>query len=388
VGRGLARQIGLEPTACWLTTIGRLRLGKRSVLGGTILHTGVILRTTVKMEATPLETPQLLGDGPPKWVSEQPVQRHITWRRQYDASRYARHLSQPELNRRIRDILVNLLLVDPEGKASLSRITNESALWLEKFTHVLEEMQLRHGPYPAGFTREILHSEPFPNFASELAEKAAKRLTPIGLKRGEVFIKFGKREHMERLYESGALRIQPATYFAQTDHNGAVRDDELTLSVSLPLSRADVLNIVKNPQDVPLDAPEQRVDLKFESPTDYWLYCVTNSVEPRLFVDFNADSCVIIRDRGKFGQMLSEASRQRLTGAVVNNGPAIYFDPLLPKTAEVGVSPTFVPFVKHFRYTYQDEHRFCWLPPVPVQEVTHVDVEIGSLKEFSDLIVL
>ena len=123
--------------------------------------------------------------------------------------------------------------------------------------------------------------------------------------------------------------------------------------------------------------------MKLQSPTDYWLYCVTNSVEPRLFIDFNADSCVIIRDRARFGQILCEASRQWLGGAAMNDGPMTYVDPLLPKTAEV-----FVPFVKHFRYTYQDEHRFCWLPPAPIQEVTHVDVEIGSLKEFSDLILL
>jgi hypothetical protein len=129
-------------------------------------------------------------------------------------------------------------------------------------------MQLRYGPYSARFTPEILHSAPFPDFASELAEKAAKRLSAIGLKRRDVFIKFGKREYMEPLYESGALRIQPATYFAQADHNGAVRDDELMLTVSLALSRDDVIKLVKNPQDVPVDAPEQRVDVKFESPTD------------------------------------------------------------------------------------------------------------------------
>jgi hypothetical protein len=324
----------------------------------------------------------LAVDIPSQPADGETVQRHIAWRRQYDALRYARHLSQHELNRRIWDILLNLMRVDPEGKAALSPITDESAVFLERFTHVLEEMQLRYGPYPAGFARDILHSEPFPNFASELARKAAKRISAIGLRPGEVLLKFGKRQHMERLYESGALRIQPATYFAQTDHNGAVRDDELTLSVSLALSTDDVLKIVKNPQDVPPKIPEQRVDVSFKSPTDYWLYCVTTSVEPRLFVDFNADSCVIIRDRARFGQMLREASQQHLKDASVSDGSAIYVDPLFPKTE------VFVPFVKHFKYTYQREHRFCWSPLSPIQEVTHVDIEIGSLRGFSDLIIL
>ncbi len=316
-------------------------------------------------------------------MNEQHLPRHVAWRRQYRARRYARHLSQPELNRRIRDVILNLLRVNPNALIDLGTITEESAIWMEKWTHVLEEMQLRYGPYPAGFTREILHSEPFPNFASELAEKAAKRLSTIRVRRGEVFVRFGKREHMESLHERGALRIQPASVFAKADHNGAVRDDELTLAVSLALSRDDIAKLVTNPGDVPPDAPDQRVDVKFQSPTDFWLYCLTQSVEPRLFVDFDKDSCVIIQDRAKFGEMLRDATRQLLTDATMHDGPAAYVDPLLPTTAKV-----FVPFAKPFGYSYQDEHRFCWLPAVPVQKLTHVDVQIGSLKEIGDLIVL
>ena len=61
----------------------------------------------------------------------------------------------------------------------------------------------------------------------------------------------------------------------------------------------------------------------------------------------------------------------------------VYLDPLLPTTSKV-----FVPFVKHFGYTYQDEHRFCWLPNTTTPSANAVDIEIGSLKDFSDLIVL
>ena len=116
-------------------------------------------------------------------MSGQTLPRHIFQRRQYDERRYARHLSQPELNQRIRDILLNLLRLTPEAKIGLPAISDESAIWMEKWTHVLEEMQLRHGPYPSGFTRDILHKEPFPDFASTLAENAAKRLSTLRLTR-------------------------------------------------------------------------------------------------------------------------------------------------------------------------------------------------------------
>jgi hypothetical protein len=129
--------------------------------------------------------------------------------------------------------------------------------------------------------------------------------------------------------------------------------------------------------------PDQRVDVQFRFPTDFWLYCLTNSVRPRLFVDFDADACVVIRDRERFSRMLRDATAEHLADAAIQEGSAAYIDPLFPPKGEI-----FLPFVKHFRYTYQDEHRFCWLPPHPLPKVGHLDVQIGSLKDFSDLIVL
>ena len=299
--------------------------------------------------------------------------RHIVWRRQYGGRRYARHLSQPELNKRIRDILLNMLHVERDGKIGLGLITEQSAIWIEKWTHVLEEMQLRHGPYPAGFTRKILHFEPFPDFASKLAQKAANKLSSLALQEGDVLVKFGKRARMEALLERGALRIQPASYFSDSGHNGAVRDDELAVLMSIVLSRDDVTKVVVNPQDVPQDAPDQRVDIKFQFRTDYWLYCVANSIEPRLFVDFNADACVIIEDRPTFTRMLREASERELAGTKMGDGPAEYIDPLIPTNANI-----FAPLTKHFGYAYQKEHRFFWIPPKSIEKLSHRDIEIGS----------
>ena len=142
------------------------------------------------------------------------VSRHEYWRRQYRANRYARHLERPELNKRLRDIVVNMLTVTPEAKIGVLKIDNVGVEWMEKWTHALEEMVLRYGPYPNGFDRDILHSEPFPDFASELAGKAARKMSTLGLRRGEVFIKFGKNIYMEQLYRHGQLRLQPGSFFS------------------------------------------------------------------------------------------------------------------------------------------------------------------------------
>lgn len=324
--------------------------------------------------ARPRETPR---------ASSTLLPRHEIWRRQYRANRYARHLSDQEMNQRIRDVFLGMLRLTPEAKIGLPPLGGEGVRMMEEWTHVLEEMALRNRPYPTGFTRDILHSEPIPDFASELGSKAASRLGMLGLERDTVFVKFGKRQYMEKLYEEGGLRIQPASYFLEKDHNGAVRDDELSIPLSLVLSRDMVVNLVKNPWDVPDIMPDQRVDVKINAPSDYWLYCVSNSAESRLFVDFSADACVVIRDKHQFSERLKYASIARLPHSSMRHGSAEYIDPLLPKTSIIDV-----PFAKHFRYAYQYEYRFCWFPTAPNQRLTHIDVELGNLKDIAELIVL
>jgi hypothetical protein len=315
--------------------------------------------------------------------NESLLPRHIQARRQYDRHRYARHLSQQELDRRIRDVFLNNLTLTSEAKIGLQPINDQGLIWMEKWIHVLEEMQLRYGPYPNGFTRNILHSEPFPALASALAQKAAEAFKKRTLEPGTVLIKYGKRAYMEALLCGGNLRVQPASYFTREDLNGAIRDDERRLSLSFALTREDLQKIVLNPQDVPEVTPDQRVDFVLQSPADYWIYCVTESVAPRLFVDFEADACVIVRDRRKFANRLRSVASVAFGNAKHQSGSVEYIDPLLPKIAKI-----FLPFAKHFGYSYQAEYRFCWFPVNPELQLQHVDLVLGSLEDIADLIVL
>lgn len=276
-----------------------------------------------------------------------------------------------------------MLTVTPDAKIGLLQMNRVGAELMEKWTHALEEMVQRYGPYPAGFDRDILHSQPFPDFASELARKAADRLSKLGLRKGDVFIKLGKRKYMESLFSAGQLRLQPGSFFSNPDHNQAVRDDEMSLPLSFMLTREQIMRLVKNPEDVPNDVTERRLDIQFESSADFWLYCVTQSIDPRLFVDFNADACVVIRDRRKFSKRLIDGAKESLGTAEARQGRANYVDPLLPSSPKI-----FVPFSKPFGYAYQDEFRFCWLSNPPVKQLKHVDLELGPLEDIAELIIL
>lgn len=302
---------------------------------------------------------------------------------QYRQRRYCAHLTRDELNKRIRDIMLNMLRLTGDAKVGLMPVDPAGVMWMEKWTHVLEEMVIRYGPFPSGFESDVLHSEPFPDFVSELAGKAARRMTSLKLRPGRIQIKLGKRDFMRALYHEGRLRIQPASFFQAPDHNGAIRDDELTIGISANLNRDAVIKFVSNPQDVPDEIPDQRLDLGLRHKSDFWLYCVTKSVEPRLFVDFEADACVIIRNPQAFQRRLFDAAASAMPEVNAHSGDAVYFDPLLPPK---GIP--FIPLTKPFGYAYQQEFRYYWQPITAAAKLEHIDLSLGSLSDISELIEL
>lgn len=312
------------------------------------------------------------------------LSRNEAWRRMYRSNRYCRHLTQIELNQRLRDIVVNMLRLTSDGKTNLPPIESEGIRNMELWTHALEEMALRHGPYPNGFTREIFRDEPLPDFAGELGQKAATALSTNGLQLSDVFIKFGKAKYMRALFERGAMRVQSASYYATSNHNDAIRDDELSLPLmSLSLTREDIVKLVRNPLDVPARIFDQRVDVTVRTESDYWLYCVTTAIEPRLFVDFHADSCVIIKDRERFQRLVTVQTTRYFPKTSHRHGETTYIDSLLPSAAVADV-----PMSKHFRYRYQKEYRFVWMPAQTTIELPYIDLELGNLKDIAELIVI
>lgn len=311
-----------------------------------------------------------------------PMPRDEMWRKAYRHDRYLMALTQLELNRRFRDLVRNLLILTPDAKIGLPPMNPAALEWWVLMTHVIEEFQLTYGPYPAGFTGEVHREEKFPDLAGALAKKAASALAARGLKSREVFLKYGSAEYMTALFEEGRLRVWEASYYHKPDHNGAVRDDELALEVSLYLTRDSIRKLVLNPQDVPADFNGKRIDIRISRPNDYWLYCLSSSVESRLFVDFNAEACVIIRDRDEFRRRLLAAGATAFPGARGRDGSAVYVDPLRPRTARIDV-----PLSKHFKYGYQTEHRFVWEPPTN-GAIACKDLVLGSLKDIAELVLL
>ena len=240
-------------------------------------------------------------------------------------------------------------------------------------------------------------------------------------KQGPYLVKYGKADHMRRLYERGELHVASASAFGDPDHNQAVRDNELSLLHYGVVANdagflkahdlganADVMR-ARDHRFLPLfHAPKaQRDEVNyFESyGPDAWMYCMSDLLAPRLFSDFGADACVVV-DRDAFQARVCDALRPPAGNKVFAHGHMHYIDPIgaysqprRPPQVHISYDPQAegraqryqpfgpdgelgrppdVHFSKMFRYAYQSEYRFVSFPAQPtdrlsgLQHPTHI----------------
>ncbi len=101
------------------------------------------------------------------------------------------------------------------------------------------------------------------------------------------------------------------------------------------------------------------------------------SFDPRLFDDFEADACLLVRDLNNFGLRLLRAFAALAGMTKCAHGSVHYEDPLHP------VGPHhLVEMTKHFRYEYQREWRMVWRAEEPLPKTAApLFVEIGPLTD-------
>lgn len=306
------------------------------------------------------------------------MRRQDLWREQYRLRPYLRHTPLDELNARFRDVVANLTTLTEDGKLGSVTQRSEMEYWLSRLEHLFEEYRNRGGlPYGLLQKKDIIQ----PTFPDQ--PKAAVALEQVcPLDRKLCLVKFGRREHMAEMYDKGRIRIAPASSYSDPSLNLATKDDELHRSV---VALGSELSVV--PVDPRTESRGQELELVGNAVitwqvNDYYVYCLSGRIDIRLFSDFDADACVILRDRAAFEDRLRRAVHDRLSGWRCGSRSVEYFDPY--DARNVGSE---VWFRKHFRYWYQQEWRFVWLPPAPQNEaLVPFFVELGSLASIADLV--
>jgi len=311
------------------------------------------------------------------------MKRHELWRAQYRARRYMAHLSETELRQRTKDIIVNMLFLTEENKIGIHSGVPEGTRWLILWTHALEEFHFRYGGYPAGFEDGLMDDVQIPRPDSSLAERAARTVTKIKSllpRPGSFIVKYGKREHMRRMHDEGLVRVSPASCYNDASLNPAIRDRELEIYIQPP--PGEMVIKTKDPKTgVPKQIHPIGNLITVKSRIDYYVYCLSTIVVPRLFVDFCADSCIIIREPQRFLKELFEAMTLSFPELNASAGPVEYVDPIHTKIRDVNIFGQ-----KHFRYSYQKEFRAVWLPRDAEPKLSPVILKLVEIKRYSSLI--
>lgn len=116
-------------------------------------------------------------------------------------------------------------------------------------------------------------------------------------------------------------------------------------------------------------------------PSDFYVQCLSLRFAPRLFDDFEADSCLIIYDAKEFGRRVMGALRTRFPDWFVTSFGMTYIDPDNP-----GDEPILLPTAKHMRYIYQQEQRILCHPRMPVRRLDAIMIESGPLGDIAEVV--
>lgn len=300
----------------------------------------------------------------------------------YRARRYMAHLNDDEIKQRARDIFLNLLVLTREAKIGLPPIDAEGQKWMILWTHVLEEFVLRFGPHPAGFTDGFIRETEIPNPRSPLASWAAEAVKSFDIPSEGVLVKYGKKRHLLPMYESGVIRVAPAAVYDDPSLHPSIRDNELELAIhpNPAEMRMEVFDQETGESKGALPPTTGKITTTLD--TNYYVYCLSSTLVPRLFLDFDqADCCVIVRKPDEFMARIYQELERSLPGYTIASRTVGYIDPLNSTLNDIVLM-----FSKHFRYSYQKEYRVIAAPPSSVMELEPIFLELGSLGDLATIL--
>lgn len=204
------------------------------------------------------------------------MQRYELWQQQYRARRYMEHLAPAELEQLAKDVFLNFLVLTDDAKIGAPPPNPTTLFWLIQWTHVLEELATRNGPYPGGFTNGFMKNVTIPDPRSPMAPKAAAAVRKHKEKlQSPYLVKYGKLPYVRAALERGAIRVSPATFYKDPSLNHAARDDELELSMQIPPSEIRMEVLGKTGAKKGEFTPTRNVTLRQRSETNYYVYCLS-----------------------------------------------------------------------------------------------------------------
>ncbi len=300
---------------------------------------------------------------------------------EYRKDRYMDHLSEKDLFQRAKDIILNCIKINRNGKISFDTSDDYGQFFWVRFSHIVEEYNIRYGDFRKKFDEQNVHGLEIPkNF--QLIDKVCEQINRFDSNENiPILYKYGKLTYLNDYLENGKLRISPASSYNDSSLNHAMKDDELNFTSQIHPSKLRMELLDKDGNFKSNIKPLER-KLVFKSTTDFYVFCLSRIFSPRLFVDFdNADGCLVIKDVAKFIKRFTESfykNNDNFFGLLDN---AKYVDPLFTTIQEYDLY-----FSKHFRYAYQREFRICFVPQKDIKQLKTIELQLGCLNDCCELI--
>ena len=330
-------------------------------------------------------------------VKDISMPRFMWWEKEYVENPYMRALPMKELNQRFFDTMLNSNEISKDGKLGIQVATN-GVQWMRYVQHVLTEAKMRELPMPL-----FLDDRYSPDWAKDAFMSSVKGKHSTSAsdavaawakeKDNELYVvKYGEYRFMKEFLESGQMLIQPSRNFDDESYNQALRDDENSASV-FGVRTTDGTVIPAHDIRGWGDRYSMR-EFSSSMDRDYMMYCMARRLSPTLFSHFGEgyDSCVLIHNMDEFVKRMGECTKKEFPPEDFAHGRdrVTYIDPLgaIQPTPDIPEeSKVAIPFLKHFRHTYQDEFRFVWVPRTPMKDgLTKAIVSIGPLEDIAEII--
>lgn len=308
----------------------------------------------------------------------------MRWYEEYRERRYLSDASDEAVLQRARDLMSNIFTLEQNGKIGCVQPQSQSGFFLWRlFSHLLEESRLRTGSLQGLFVKHGLRDAlaPKPTSPNPPASKAVLRISQEQTKLRRLF-KFGNRKWMRALLDHGQIRVAPASIYNDSSLGPAIADDELSYDLATAAFNDDILSLHPfQTRLIDVFGEPKPAPRRLAMETNYYVWCASFGLRLRLFDDFEADSVLVIHDAGEFSRRLIQAIRNPLHGWRFTPCAVHYFDPYHPSAETRNVFAC-----KHFKYLYQEEFRYVFLPPSPATKLEPLNLTLGPLSDIAEVL--
>lgn len=287
------------------------------------------------------------------------------WEFQYAIHRYLGGVSNEHLVFRYQAIIRNMYaLVTTDRNVIPIQSFLSSWYWYRKEHQTRLEFFLRKMELPV---------QPPPGTLNN--DRKGAPACPSSPNAGNILFRYGKVQYMQAMVKHGSIRIGSASFYRHLESDAARADEERMKISFIPGEYARITTL--DGREIPVLGDVQQT----VAVPNYYLLCMSCDWDLTLFNDFSADACVVIHDSEQFAERLELASKVQLDGWYFHHNPVEYFDPY-----EMSGNQYFnAAMCKDFRFAYQREYRFLWMPMGGQEAEGFKFLELDPLEDLAEL---